>query len=109
MLPADMIVTNAKIFTGDASNPHAEAVAVRGNQIVYVGSNDGAHSFKGKSTRLINGQGHTLTAGFIDTHVHLLPGSIWLGNAQLREVRTKETLKTILTAFAAEHKTPPLG
>lgn len=107
MPPADVIVTNAKIFTSDASNPRAEAVAVRGNRIVYVGTNDGAQSFKGKSTRLIDGQGHTLTAGFVDAHVHLLSGSIWLGNAQLREVRTKEDLKIVLLDFAAKNKTDP--
>ena len=34
--PADIIITNAKVFTSDETNPHAEAVAVKGNQIVFV-------------------------------------------------------------------------
>lgn len=107
MSSADVIITNAKIFTSDESNPHAEAVAVKGNRIIYVGTNEGAESFKTRSTRLIDGQGHTLTAGFIDTHVHLLWGAIWMGNAQLQEVRTKEDLKKVLLDFAAENKTNP--
>jgi len=102
---ADIIITNAKVFTSDESNPHAEAVAVKGNRIVYVGTNEGVESFKDKSTRVIDGQGHTLTPGFIDTHVHLLWGSIWMGNAQLQEVRTKEDLKKILLDFADKNKT----
>jgi hypothetical protein len=107
MRSADVIITNAKIFTSDESNPHAEAVAVRGNRIVYVGTNEGVESFKNQSTHVIDAQGHTLTAGFIDTHVHLLWGSIWLGSAQLQEVRTKEDLKNILLDFASQNKTDP--
>lgn len=103
--PADIIIHNAKIFTSDESNPNAEAVAVKGNRIIYVGTDQGAEAFKGPSTRVIDGQGHTLTPGFIDTHVHLLWGSIWMGNAQLQEVRTKEDLKKVLTAFAEQNKT----
>jgi len=102
---ADTIITNAKIFTSDESNPHAEAVAVKGNRIVYVGTSEGVKEFQDQSTRVIDGQGHTLTPGFIDTHVHLLWGSIWMGNAQLQEVRTKEDLKKVLLDFADSNQT----
>jgi len=107
MPSADVIIRNAKIFTSDESNPGAEAVAVKGNRIIYVGTNAGAESFKDQSTRVINGQGHTLTAGFIDTHVHLLWGSIWMGSAQLQDVRTKEDLNKVLLDFANDNKTNP--
>lgn len=102
---ADIIITNAKVFTSDESNPRAEAIAVKGNRIVYVGTNAGVESFKDVSTRVIDAQGHTLTPGFIDTHVHLLWGSIWMGNAQLQAVRTKDDLKKILLNFADSNKT----
>ncbi|HSL43346.1 MAG TPA: amidohydrolase [Anaerolineales bacterium] len=105
--PAQIIIKNAKIFTSDESNPWAEAVAIKGNRIIYVGTNEGVESLKDTSTRVIDGQGHTLTAGFIDTHVHLLWGSIWMGNAQLQEVRTKEDLKNVLLDFADKNKTDP--
>ena len=78
MPSADVVITNAKVFTSDESNPQAQAVAVKGNRIVYVGTNEGVESLKGKATRIIDGQDHTLTAGFIDTHAHLLWGSIWM-------------------------------
>ena len=107
MPSADVIIRNAKIFTSDESNPRAEAVAVKGNRIIYVGTNEGAESFKDKSTRIIDGQGYTLTPGFIDTHVHLLWGSIWMGSAQLQDVRTKEDLKKVLSDFANDNKTDP--
>jgi predicted amidohydrolase YtcJ len=102
---AGIIIMNARIFTSDEANPRAEAIAVKGNRIVYVGTNAGVESFKDASTRVIDAQGHTLTPGFIDTHVHLLWGSIWMGNAQLQEVRTKDDLKKILLEFADANKT----
>ena len=102
---ADIIITNAKVFTSDESNPHAEAVAVKGNRIVYVGTNEGVELFKSQSTRVLDGQGWTLTPGFIDTHVHLLSGAIWMGHAELREVLNKEELKQVLLDFAENHQT----
>ena len=107
MPSADIIITNAKIFTSDESNPWAQAVAVKGNRIIYVGTNEEAQSYQNPSTRLIRGQGHTLTAGFIDSHVHLLSGSIWMGTAQLQEVRTKAHLKEVLLDFANQNQTHP--
>ncbi len=107
MPPADVIITNAKVFTSDDTNPHAEAVAIKGNRILYVGTDLGAEMFRGQSTRVIDGQGRTLTAGFIDSHVHLLSGSIWMGTAQLRAVKTIEDLRLVLTKFANENKTDP--
>ncbi len=107
MPSADVIILNAKVFTGDESNPHAEAVVVKGNRIAYVGTNQGAERFEDPSTRLIDGKGHTLTAGFIDAHVHLLSGALWMGTAQLREVKTKDDLRKILVDFADHNKTDP--
>jgi predicted amidohydrolase YtcJ len=54
---------------------------------------------------VIDAQGKTLLPGFIDSHFHLLWGCIWLGSAQLQEVKTKEDLKKILLDFASENKT----
>lgn len=107
MPAADVIITNARVFTSDESNAQAEAVAVQGNRIVYVGTNAGAQSYKERSTRVIDGQGHTLTPGFIDTHLHLLWGAIWMGYAQLQEVRSKEDLKNVLMDFAENNKANP--
>jgi predicted amidohydrolase YtcJ len=104
---ADVIITNAKIFTSDETNPHAEAVAVKGNRIIYVGTDEGVDSFKNQSTHVIDGQGHTLTAGFIDSHVHLLWGSIEMEDAQLQAVKTKEDLKKALSDYAKKNKTTP--
>jgi predicted amidohydrolase YtcJ len=105
MPAADFIIANAKVFTSDESNPHAEAVAVKGNRIVYVGTKEGAKSFEGKSTRVVDGSGHTLMPGFIDTHFHLLSGCETLGDAQLQNVKNRDELKQVLQTYARENGT----
>lgn len=105
MSVADFIIMNAKVFTGDVNHPSAEAVAVKGNRVIFVGTNEGAKSFEGKSTRVIDGGGRTLMPGFIDSHFHLLSGCETLGDAQLQNVRNKEELRQVLQAHAGENKT----
>jgi len=75
---ANIIFTNARVFSSDESNRHAEAVAVKTNRIVYAGSNKGTGERRGDKTRVIDAQGHSLTPGFIDSHFHLLWGSTWM-------------------------------
>ncbi len=102
---ADFIIENAKIFTSDPDMPQAEAVAVKGNRIIYVGTNDGAKEFQASSTRIIDGQRRTLTPGLIDSHFHLLWGAISMGSAQLYEAASLEDVKRILQEFAEKNKT----
>lgn len=105
MSSANIVIVNARIFTSDESRPHAEAVAVNGNRIVYAGSNDGAARFKTSAARVIDAGGRTLTAGFIDSHVHLLSGAKWMGHAELRGVKTRDELQSVLLNFAKNNKT----
>ena len=69
---ADLIFTNARIFTSDPSNPRAEAVAVKADRILRVGSNEEIEEYHGLRTRSIDARGNTLTPGFIDSHFHAL-------------------------------------
>jgi len=101
----DVIVTNAKIFTADESNPNAEALAIQGNHIVYVGDRTGAEKYRSTHTRILDGQGKSLTPGFIDSHFHLLWGAMEMANAQLYEVRSLDMLHETLLRYAAENKT----
>lgn len=101
----DLVIINAKVFTSDKENPLAEAVAIKGNRIEFVGTNEEVKGFTESNTRVIDAKGQTLTAGFIDSHFHLLSGSIWAGSAQLYDVKNKHELKTILLDFAKQNKT----
>jgi len=100
---ADVIVTNAKVFTADEHNPTAEALAVHGNRIVYVGDMTGVEKMQSANSRFLDGQGKTLMPGFIDSHFHLLWGAVEMANAQLYEIHTREELKDKLLQFSEEN------
>ena len=61
---ADLIINHAKIWTVDASRPEAQAVAVLGDRIVAVGSNDEVNQWRGPTTRAIDAGGKLLLPGF---------------------------------------------
>lgn len=100
MTHADILITNARVFTADIDHLRAEAVAIRENRIIFVGSNTGAESLRGPHTRLIDAAGRTVMPGFIDSHFHLLNGAKELRFAQLQEVRSLEMLREALTRYA---------
>lgn len=70
--PADLIIHGGIIHTVSDKFPNAEAVAVRGDSIIYVGMLDEAMSLKGSDTRIVDLQGKTLTPGFIEGHGHIM-------------------------------------
>jgi predicted amidohydrolase YtcJ len=70
--PADLIVTGGRIYTVDAAHPMAEALAVRGSRLVFVGSASEAQVFRGPSTRIVDARGSTIIPGMVDAHAHLL-------------------------------------
>ncbi|HWP02229.1 MAG TPA: amidohydrolase family protein, partial [Gemmatimonadaceae bacterium] len=79
--PADLIVTNGRIYTVDQNRPLVEAMAVRDGRIVFTGPARLAMSLRGERTQVIDLSGRTVIPGMIDAHAHLLN----LGNA-LRNV-----------------------
>ncbi len=70
-LYADMIFKNGVVITVDSENSLCEAVAVKGNKIVYVGDSAGVEMWLGPDTRIIDLAGRALLPGFIDSHMHL--------------------------------------
>ncbi len=69
---ADLVVTNARIYTSDVNRPAAEALAVRGGRIAFVGSNRGALALAGPRTERLDLAGKTVITGMVDAHAHLL-------------------------------------
>jgi len=70
--PADLVLKNAIVHTVDAKSPRAEAVAVRANRIVAVGTNADVLPLVGPKTRLLDLAGRTVVPGFDDSHAHML-------------------------------------
>jgi predicted amidohydrolase YtcJ len=68
----DTIFLNANIYTVDERQPKAEAVAAKGDRIVFVGSNSDAQKQKGDVTRVVDLRGQTVVPGLTDSHLHIL-------------------------------------
>ena len=68
----DFVFTNANVYTVNANQPRAEAVVVKGDRIVFVGSNADAKKRAGTGAKEIDLQGATLVPGLTDSHYHLM-------------------------------------
>jgi predicted amidohydrolase YtcJ len=101
---ADLIVTNANVWTGDDSQPKAQAVAVLGDRIVAVGSSADIAAWRGPNTKLIDAHGKLLIPGFNDAHVHFVDGGRQLDSVQLNDATTPEELVRRIAEYAK--KTP---
>ena len=97
---ASIVITGARVWTGDPENPWAEAVAVEGETIIAVGSADDIASHIGDGTRIITVPGSMLVPGFIDTHVHFIDGGGALASVQLRDADSPEEFTRRIADFA---------
>jgi predicted amidohydrolase YtcJ len=70
--PADLIVTNARIYTVDDSRPVVSAMAIRDGRIAFTGSAREAMALKGAGTKVVDAAGRTVIPGMVDAHAHLL-------------------------------------
>jgi predicted amidohydrolase YtcJ len=66
----ERLLVNARVFTGNSSQPYAEAVAIRGDRIVAVGNRAEVAAGLGGAPDVIDLQGKTLLPGLIDSHSH---------------------------------------
>jgi predicted amidohydrolase YtcJ len=93
---ADLILTNAKVWTVDPKQPIAEAVAVRGDRILAVGSNSDIDALRGPDTKVIDAGGKLVIPGFNDAHVHFTDGGRQLDSVQLNDATsTQEFVRLI--------------
>ena len=98
--PATLIVTGARVWTGERRHPWAEAVAVRGERLAAVGAAAEVERLAGPRTRRIEARGGMVTPGFIDAHVHFLDGGFGLGSVKLRDAATRAELVRRIAEFA---------
>ena len=103
-LEADLLVTNATIWTGNPESPKAEAMAIKGDSILAIGSFKDLEKFKGESTEILDVHGNFITPGFIDAHVHLLMGGNSLLSVQLRDTKTQQEFIDRIASFAKKIK-----
>ncbi|KAL9413782.1 hypothetical protein AB3S75_042300 [Citrus x aurantiifolia] len=89
-LEADLIVTNGVIFTGDDSLLFADSMAIKSGRIVSVGNYSAVQQLAADGTNVLNLQGKVVVPGFIDSHVHFIPGGLQMARVKLRGVNHKD-------------------
>lgn len=67
---ADVVIRNGRVLTVNSNNEIAEALAIKGNKILAVGSNEEMNVLINESTKIVDAQGKTIMPGFIDAHIH---------------------------------------
>jgi predicted amidohydrolase YtcJ len=103
---ADLIVHNAKIFTGNPAQPEASALAVKNGRIYSVGTDAEVLGLKNANTRVIDSRGRRLIPGIIDAHTHVLNESGYNYNVRWDGV---PTLRRALAMLAEQAKRTPEG
>jgi len=81
----ERIFFDGKVFTGDAQNPYAEAVAIRGDKIIAVGNFPEVAKSVSENAEHIDLEGKSLFPGFIDSHSHSIDGGLGLISADASE------------------------
>ena len=89
---ADLILHSGRLWTGDRAAPYAEALAVRGDRIVAVGSDAQVLAFRGQDTRVVDLDGRFALPGFVDNHTHFNRAGELLLGVNLLEVSDAEGL-----------------
>ena len=98
---ADIILTNGKVITVDDQFSIAQAVAVRGDRIVAVGTNQEITRLAGPSTRRIDLRGRSVMPGFIDNHAHFQEeGAYWTLELRFDGITSRKQAWELLRAKA---------
>ena len=87
---ADTVFKNGAIYTVDADNPWAEAIAINGKKISFVGDNKNVQSFVSDNTKVVDLKGKMMLPGFHDTHAHPLDMGLALTRCNLFDIFDKE-------------------
>ena len=87
-----VVFYNAQVFTAEYDHPYAEAVAIRGDRIIAVGTLESAERIAGPTARKVDLHGNFLMPGIIDAHAHPIVGGITLIQANFPEIASVATL-----------------
>jgi predicted amidohydrolase YtcJ len=93
MMQADLALIYGNVLTMNPSQPHVQAVAIRNDRIIHVGTNEEVKSYVGKYTKTINLEGKTVIPGFIDTHIHVADFGKFLIWVDLKDATSIQEMK----------------
>jgi len=99
----DVIVINGKVYAADGGADLAEAVAIRGNKVIRVGSNREIQRLKRAQTVVVDARGGAVMPGFIDAHAHLISGGLSLDQISLGDAATVDEIKDTIRVWSEAH------
>ena len=99
------VLLHGRIYTANQTQPWAQAVAIRGDQIIAVGTDEQVMAKAGTSAKVIDLHGRMTLPGLIDTHTHFLWGSYALAGIRLDTARNVAEVKQRVQAYATAHPT----
>jgi predicted amidohydrolase YtcJ len=106
-VPAELVFTGGAVYTVDPARSWAEAVAVRGGRIAFVGTDAGARAFIGPKTHVVKLEGRMLMPGFQDAHIHPISGGIELGQCNVNDLPKAEDLLAKIRQCAKDMAAKP--
>ncbi len=98
---ADYVFKNGAIYTIDSKNPTAQAIAITGKYITYVGTDEGVQPFIGDKTQVIDLKGQMLLPGFVESHIH--PTTALLANGADLQYSSVEQVVASAKKWADAH------
>ena len=101
--PADVVFRGGAVYTVDPPRTWAQAVAVKGERIVSVGTDESVAELIGLKTEVHDLHGRMLLPGFQDAHVHPPSGGLETLECNLNEAYTREGYERIVADYASEH------
>ncbi len=95
-----IVLTNGKIWTGDAARPFAQSMAIDGNRFVAIGSNGEIAKVVAPGARVIDLHGRLAVPGFIDNHTHFVDGGMQISRVMLRDAATPQEFARRIGEYA---------
>ena len=101
-MKADLVLIDCNVLTMNPSQSHAEAVAIKAEKIVKVGTIKQVKQFVGKETKVIELNGSTIVPGLIDTHIHIADFGRFLTWIDLNSVKSIKEMQVVIKKNSEE-------
>src|SRR5437868_2882600 len=101
--PYEIAIINARIYTLNPQQPSAEALAIRGDKVVAVGTSKEITARADPNTKVIDAKGHLVLPGFTDCHIHFMEGSLGLTRVDLIGTKSVEEIQKKVKEYATSH------
>jgi predicted amidohydrolase YtcJ len=105
--PVDLIIHHARVYTADAHGTIADAIAIRGNKILHVGSDRDVMRYRRPQTQVIDAKGAAVLPGFDDAHARLIAAGLARGTVDLAGAQSADEILQRIGDWAAAHPEAP--